>query len=196
MLDEPTSHLDMHSCDLLIEALNKYEGTLVLVSHDRYFISKTANKIWEIVDQEIKEFKDNYDEWVVWKERMVKGEAKGEHKVEAKVEEKDRAEAEVEAEKTNGTMDRNMKNTPINKELKKEMQKQQKLFAKVEEELNLIKQKIQIFEKDLANPEVYANKEQFLQLEMDYKAALDLSVSLEGEYEEIFLRIMELEEKC
>ncbi|MBK7099490.1 MAG: ABC-F family ATP-binding cassette domain-containing protein [Sphingobacteriales bacterium] len=196
MLDEPTNHLDMHSCDLLIEALNKYEGTLVLVSHDRYFISKTANKIWEIVDQEIKEFKDNYDEWVVWKERMVKGEAKGEHKVEAKVEEKDRAEAEVEAEKTNGTMDRNMKNTPINKELKKEMQKQQKLFAKVEEELNLIKQKIQIFEKDLANPEVYANKEQFLQLEMDYKAALDLSVSLEGEYEEIFLRIMELEEKC
>ena len=43
--------IDMHSCDLLIEALNKYEGTLILVSHDRYFISKTANKIWEIVDQ-------------------------------------------------------------------------------------------------------------------------------------------------
>ncbi|HET9429621.1 MAG TPA: ABC-F family ATP-binding cassette domain-containing protein, partial [Chitinophagaceae bacterium] len=48
MLDEPTNHLDMHSCDLLIDALNKYEGSLILVSHDRYFISKTANKIWEI----------------------------------------------------------------------------------------------------------------------------------------------------
>ncbi|HRO86086.1 MAG TPA: ABC-F family ATP-binding cassette domain-containing protein [Niabella sp.] len=195
MLDEPTNHLDMHSCDLLIEALNKYEGTLILVSHDRYFISKTANKIWEIVDQEIKEFKGSYDEWVVWKERMERGEAKGENKAEVKVEEKDKAEAEVKAKKANGTMDRNMKNTPINKELKKEMQKQEKLFAKVEEELNLIKQKIQVFEKDLANPVIYANKEQFLQLEKDYKSALDLSSNLEKKYEEIFLKIMELEEK-
>ena len=54
MLDEPTNHLDMHSCELLIEALNKYEGSFILVSHDRYFISKTANKIWEIVDHEDK----------------------------------------------------------------------------------------------------------------------------------------------
>ena len=54
MLDEPTNHLDMHSCDLLIEALNKYQGSIILVSHDRYFISKTANKIWEIVDHDIK----------------------------------------------------------------------------------------------------------------------------------------------
>ena len=59
----------MHSCDLLIEALNKYEGTMIPVSHDRYFVAKTANKIWEIVDQEIKEFKGGYEEWVAWKER-------------------------------------------------------------------------------------------------------------------------------
>src|SRR6187399_348731 len=70
MLDEPTNHLDMHSCDLLIEALNKYAGSIILVSHDRYFISKTANKIWEIVDHQVKEFKGGYEEWVAWKERM------------------------------------------------------------------------------------------------------------------------------
>lgn len=75
MLDEPTNHLDMHSCDLLIEALTKYEGSIILVSHDRYFVSKTANKIWEIVDHEIKEFKGGYEEWVAWKERMAKQEA-------------------------------------------------------------------------------------------------------------------------
>src|SRR5436190_13301343 len=73
MLDEPTNHLDMHSCDLLIEALNKYEGTIILVSHDRYFVSKTANKIWEIVDHEIKEFKGGYEEWVEWKKRQESG---------------------------------------------------------------------------------------------------------------------------
>ena len=56
--------------DLLVEALNKYEGSYILVSHDRFFISKTANKIWEIVDHKIKEFKGGYDEYVEWKERM------------------------------------------------------------------------------------------------------------------------------
>src|SRR6186713_307233 len=75
LLDEPTNHLDMHSCELLIESLNKYEGTFVLVSHDRYFVSKTANKIWEIVDHEIKEFKGGYEEYVAWKERMAKSAA-------------------------------------------------------------------------------------------------------------------------
>ena len=74
MLDEPTNHLDMHSCDLLIEALNKYEGSIILVSHDRYFVSKTANKIWEIEDRKIKEFKGGYEEYVEWKERMAKRE--------------------------------------------------------------------------------------------------------------------------
>ncbi|MFM2358634.1 MAG: hypothetical protein RLY16_627, partial [Bacteroidota bacterium] len=48
MLDEPTNHLDIHSVDLLVDALNRYEGSIVLVSHDRYFISRIANKIWEI----------------------------------------------------------------------------------------------------------------------------------------------------
>src|SRR5829696_4742449 len=71
LLDEPTNHLDMHSCDLLIEALNKYQGSIILVSHDRYFVSKTANKIWEIVDHRIKEFKGGYEEYVAWKERAA-----------------------------------------------------------------------------------------------------------------------------
>jgi ATP-binding cassette subfamily F protein 3 len=60
LLDEPTNHLDMHSVELLADALNKYEGSYILVSHDRYFISKTANKIWEITDHRIKEFKGGY----------------------------------------------------------------------------------------------------------------------------------------
>src|SRR5215212_361791 len=72
LLDEPTNHLDMHSVELLADALNKYQGSYILVSHDRYFISKTANKIWEIVDHKIKEFKGTYQEWVEWNERMAK----------------------------------------------------------------------------------------------------------------------------
>src|SRR5829696_7298793 len=70
LLDEPTNHLDIHSTELLVDALNRYQGSYILVSHDRYFISKSANKIWEIVDHEIKEFKGGYEEYVEWKERM------------------------------------------------------------------------------------------------------------------------------
>ena len=75
MLDEPTNHLDIHSVDLLVEALNKYEGTIVLVSHDRYFISRIANKIWEIEDHKIREFKGTYAEYEDWKERKEKADA-------------------------------------------------------------------------------------------------------------------------
>ena len=69
MLDEPTNHLDIHSVDLLIEALNKYEGSYILVSHDRYFVNQTANKIWEIEDYKIKEFVGNFEEWEEMKKR-------------------------------------------------------------------------------------------------------------------------------
>src|SRR5690606_21394239 len=68
MLDEPTNHLDMQSVEMLIEALGKYDGTLIFVSHDRYFISKTANKIWWIEEHKIKEFNGGYDEWHTWYE--------------------------------------------------------------------------------------------------------------------------------
>ncbi|MEJ7675820.1 MAG: ABC-F family ATP-binding cassette domain-containing protein [Chitinophagaceae bacterium] len=72
LLDEPTNHLDIHSVDLLIEALNKYEGTYILVSHDRYFVNQTCNKIWEIEDYKIKEFVGNFEEWEEWKQRQAK----------------------------------------------------------------------------------------------------------------------------
>jgi ATP-binding cassette subfamily F protein 3 len=72
LLDEPTNHLDIHSVDLLVEALNKYEGTFILVSHDRYFVNQTCNKIWEIENYKIKEFVGNFEEWEEWKQRQAK----------------------------------------------------------------------------------------------------------------------------
>ena len=72
MLDEPTNHLDMQSVEMLIEALNKYEGTLILVSHDRYFISRTTNKVWHIEEGKIKEFVGTYEEWVVFQDEKLK----------------------------------------------------------------------------------------------------------------------------
>src|ERR1044072_7362070 len=68
LLDEPTNHLDIHSVELLIEALNKYEGTYILISHDRYFVSRTANKYWEIEDGKVNAFPGTYEEFTTWKE--------------------------------------------------------------------------------------------------------------------------------
>jgi ATP-binding cassette, subfamily F, member 3 len=66
LLDEPTNHLDMTSVNRLIQAIAQYEGTVVLISHDRHFVRETANKIWFIEDYEIKEYPGTYDEYVKW----------------------------------------------------------------------------------------------------------------------------------
>jgi len=66
LLDEPTNHLDMQSVNVLIQVLNKYQGSFVLVSHDRYFFSRVANKIWWIENQEVKEYPGDYHEWEAW----------------------------------------------------------------------------------------------------------------------------------
>jgi len=190
LLDEPTNHLDMHSCELLIDALRKYEGSFILVSHDRYFISKTANKIWEIVDNKIKEFKGGYDEWVAWNEHIAK---------------QRQSEATTFSAKNNPIAPKNedkafvsptpTRNQPINKEHKKELQKQQKQFQQVEEALNKNKSLLQQLEEQLADPAIYANKEKFLNLEREYKAAVETNAQLEKKYEEIFSLLLELEEQ-
>ncbi|MFT7381814.1 MAG: ATP-binding cassette subfamily F protein 3 [Roseivirga sp.] len=69
MMDEPTNHLDFLSVNILIQALQQYEGTFLIVSHDRHFISQIANKIWYIEDQAIKEYPGSYDEYVYWQEK-------------------------------------------------------------------------------------------------------------------------------
>ncbi len=63
LLDEPTNHLDILSMDRMVQALQQYRGTFVVVSHDRHFISKVANKIWYIEEKQIKEYPGTYAEY-------------------------------------------------------------------------------------------------------------------------------------
>jgi ATP-binding cassette subfamily F protein 3 len=191
LLDEPTNHLDIHSNELLIEALNRYEGTYVLVSHDRYFISKTANKIWEIVDHKIREFKGTYDEWVAWKERREleareqQREQKGEQQKPSKKEEPKKApEPVVENNKR-----------PINKDLQKELQKQQRQFGLVEHKLAECNEKKATLEAALAAPDTYSNPDLFKKTETDYQKIQQEIKSLNLQYEQLFEKILELEAK-
>jgi ATPase subunit of ABC transporter with duplicated ATPase domains len=64
IFDEPTNHLDMEAIDELVKALENFEGTLLLVSHNRYFVSRLANRVIEISYQGVKDFKGTYAEYL------------------------------------------------------------------------------------------------------------------------------------
>jgi ATP-binding cassette subfamily F protein 3 len=68
LLDEPTNHLDLRAKDVLLEALAKYTGTVVFVSHDRYFIDKLATRVFEIADGNVNVFPGNYEDYLWRKE--------------------------------------------------------------------------------------------------------------------------------
>ena len=203
LLDEPTNHLDIHSTELLIEALNRYQGSIILVSHDRYFVSKLANKIWEIKDKKIKEFKGGYEEWVEWNERMAEKEASG--KQSAK--ENKRVE---ETNKKNHTTTKESSNTQAGIELKqsrqsvsksdksavqKEFQKQQKLFQKLEKDVADLNTQKEELEAKLAHPEIYSNGDEFKKTEGAYKQLLTKLQVANKEYEVVFEKMIKLDEE-
>ena len=179
MLDEPTNHLDIHSVDLLVEALNKYEGTIILVSHDRYFISRIANKIWEIEDHKILEFKGSYAEWEDWKERREK----------AKLAEKKEGKTELKVEKV---VEVKKNSIPIDNVAAKEADKVKKQFNSLEGKIAELTKKKTALEAELGEPEIYSNNAKFLQTETVYKNINAELVIANKEYEELFEKMMEL----
>ena len=68
LLDEPTNHLDMRAKDVLLNALLKYTGTVVFVSHDRYFIDKLATRVFEVADGHVHIFPGNYEDYM-WRKQ-------------------------------------------------------------------------------------------------------------------------------
>jgi ATP-binding cassette subfamily F protein 3 len=68
LLDEPTNHLDMRAKDILLEALSKYSGTVVFVSHDRYFIDKLATRVFEIGGGHVEVYPGNYEDFM-WRKQ-------------------------------------------------------------------------------------------------------------------------------
>jgi ATP-binding cassette subfamily F protein 3 len=68
LLDEPTNHLDMRAKDVLLEALSKYTGTVVFVSHDRYFIDKLATRVFEVGEGRVEVYPGNYEDYM-WRKQ-------------------------------------------------------------------------------------------------------------------------------
>lgn len=80
LLDEPTNHLDFDSIDWLQNYLASYKGSLIVVTHDRYFLDQVANKIWELSFGKLYEYEGNYQDYVAQKATRVQGEIDAQHK--------------------------------------------------------------------------------------------------------------------
>ena len=151
MMDEPTNHLDFLSVNILIQALQQYEGTFLIVSHDRHFISQIANKIWYIEDQQIKEYPGSYDEYVYWQQKKD-------------AEQKPKT-VEVKVQKEKPVQQQKPPKDPNQQELKK-LQSQ---LENVENDIEKLESKKGVLEAEMAKPEVFGdfNKLQEKQSEYD-----------------------------
>ena len=173
MLDEPTNHLDIHSVDLLAESLIKYEGSIVLVSHDRYFVSKLANKIWEIDDHQIVEFKGTYAEWEAWKQRKI-----------------ERLAEERRLEKAAAVAAPKVVAKPVEKKPTKQEVDKKEQFRKQELLVEKITAKKAALELELAAPDIYIDATKFANTESAYKLVVKELADANVVYEKLFEEMM------
>ncbi|SKC77464.1 ribosomal protection-like ABC-F family protein [Maledivibacter halophilus] len=85
ILDEPTNHLDLVSCQWLEEYLIQLNKTILVISHDRFFLDKVTNKIWELTSESLKVYKGNYSEYKIQKENEIKSIMKEYEKQQSKI---------------------------------------------------------------------------------------------------------------
>jgi ATP-binding cassette subfamily F protein 3 len=168
LLDEPTNHLDFISENILIQALQQYAGSFVVVSHNRHFISQIANKIWYIEDKKLKEYPGTYEEYEYWRKKNEANTVKAEPPVVVKSEKK----AEPGNAPKQPTSDARLKS--LEKDLKK-----------VEEQINALEQRKSEIEKEMTKPEVFENFEKLQPVQAAFtKVEADLDTA-EAKWEEI-----------
>lgn len=144
ILDEPTNHLDLYSKEVLESALMDFEGTLLFISHDRYFLNKMAERVLELSSKEIVDYLGNYDDYLEKKQELAELEAERQAKLTATsktvvVDEKKSAPSSYEADKQN----------------KREERNRQRRLEQLEKEIAQLETEIEAAELRLTEPEVY-----------------------------------------
>lgn len=149
LLDEPTNHLDMQSVNILIQALQQYEGSYIVVSHDRYFVESIANKIWYIEDQQIKEYPGTYAEYCVWMEDRI-----------AQITEQPEPRKKVESKENKPSR------TPDESKIKRNQL--QKKAEELEAEITRLEKEKRDWEAKLATSEVYSDPDRLGEANKSY----------------------------
>ncbi|KAA6430364.1 ABC-F family ATP-binding cassette domain-containing protein [Dyadobacter flavalbus] len=164
LLDEPTNHLDMQSVNILIQALQQYEGSYIVVSHDRYFVENIANKIWYIEDHKIKEYPGTYEEYEIWVEERGLQSAVSEKAVVSsappQVKSNQQPAANSNPQKSNGK--------PVSNEDAQKLKKVQKQIEELEASIENLEIKKTETETKLADPKIYNDNAALAELNFSY----------------------------
>lgn len=175
LLDEPTNHLDILSKDVLESALNSFPGTICYVSHDRYFINKTATRILDLTGNRLLNYIGNYD-YYIEKREAVEGAANLSNN---NIEEKP---AEVSDSKQEWIENKNAQ--AQKKKITNALNKCEKEIEKIEEKLGLI-------DEEFANPEISSNVGKLMELQKEKTALEEKLEKLMNEWEELTLSLEE-----
>lgn len=143
ILDEPTNHLDIMSKEILESALNRYTGTVLYVSHDRYFINKTASRIMELSANTVTNYIGNYDYYLEKRDILAPKEVK-----------------QVSSEKNTAVKD----DWKAQKEEQAKLRKRQNDIAKIEKSIEQLEKDNSELDEQLALPEVYLDVKQLMKL--------------------------------
>jgi ATP-binding cassette subfamily F protein 3 len=179
VLDEPTNHLDMASVNILIQALQQFEGTLIVVSHDRYFLDNVANKIWFIENQKIKVYPGTYAEYDEWAaKRKIELKNAPEPKVEKKEEKKPEPAKQAQ---------------PHNENKHQQLKKLNQDLTKMEEQISALETEVKAFEAQLADDKLYADANKSKEVTRQYEAKKMELGAVQQRWEALAEQIMELE---
>jgi ATP-binding cassette subfamily F protein 3 len=144
LLDEPTNHLDLRSREVLEDALGEYEGTLLVVSHDRYFINRVATTIAAVEDGRVERIPGDYDAWLEWRrERLAAREERPEPGKDGRARAAERERRRAEAE------DRNRRH--------RERRAFEERLRPLEERIESLERRIGEIDREQADPGTYRN---------------------------------------
>ncbi len=179
MLDEPTNHLDMMSVNILIQALEQYEGTFIVISHDRYFVEHVATKIWYIDDYQLKEYPGTYHEYEEWMERREKDVKKT------------AATAPAPAKKEEKKQRDNAEFNLLNNQLKQA----NKQLSEVEKQVQKLETELAQYESQLADPDVYGNVNLLQEASQKFEAVQKELEAMNKKWEKLMEEVEDLEAK-
>ena len=172
ILDEPTNHLDLDSKEVLENALIDYPGTLLFVSHDRYFINRIATKVVELSNDGATEYLGDYDYYIEKKKEL----------------EEIAAEKLAAIPQIQDTVVKKQKNNQIDKEAKKKERKIRRRIEEIEVSLSDLDLQIKTIEEQLCDPEIFQNHEKVMILQTELE-------TIKEQREEIELEWLELNEQ-
>ena len=138
VLDEPTNHLDITSKQVLEDALENYEGTIVFVSHDRYFINKIANKVLDITGDDYSIYLGNYDYYLEKREQEL-------------------IAKKLKEEKTDEVQEKVANDYALGKEEKKRIRKLERTREELLEKIESLEEKVSLVNNELTKEEVYTD---------------------------------------